>query len=609
MSRPRIVIVGGGFGGVTLAQHLERRLRETAELVLVSSENHLVFSPMLAEAVGRSISPLHIVVPGRQMVRRTRWITARVTEVDRERSRVHYISAGGERGELGYDHLVLDVGSLINLSDVPGLAAYAFPLKTLGDAAALGNTVIGRLEEASVEQDAAERRQLLTVIVIGGGFSGVEVAGQINELIERARRYYPTLKEERPRVILLHRGDRILPELNTRSLSEFAFAKLRQNGVDVRLQAEVIEITAGAARLRSGEVIEAGTVVCTVGTATHPLIRSLELPLERGRLPTEPDMRVRGTENIWALGDCAMIPNAYDGKPASQTAQFATRESKQLADNLSRVLRGEPTRPFSYRPLGLLASIGMQNAVAEILGFHISGFPAWFLWRGVYLFKLPSFARKLEVAIDWAWQIFFPPNIVQLQMERTQRVGRAHYAAGEYVFHRGTPGDRFYIIESGTAGVYLNEHDAPVSLLKAGDHFGEGSLLAPKGRGVHSASIKAETPLDLLTLSRDDFVRLSESFSILHKEVRRTLLARQNSEQVTELLRRTPELSSLKICDLMSSPALTLHTEQTLEQAVARFHEGKPGYPVVDREGALAGYSAGLSCTTRYSRCCHPPLR
>jgi NADH dehydrogenase len=189
-------------------------------------------------------------------------------------------------------------------------------------------------------------------------------------------------------------------------------------------------------------------------------------------------------------------------------------------------LRNQPARPFSYRPLGMLASLGRHNAVADIMGLKLSGFPAWFLWRGLYLAKLPTLRRKIEVAIDWAWQLLFPPNIVQLQLARTNRVGRAHYAAGEFVYHKGQPSDQFYVVESGTAGVYLDENAPPVVVLKPGDHFGEGALLSAEAAGVHAVSVKAETPLDLMTLGRDDFKRLSETLLVLRREIEQSLTSR-----------------------------------------------------------------------------------
>ncbi|HWL50880.1 MAG TPA: FAD-dependent oxidoreductase [Chthoniobacteraceae bacterium] len=420
-TRTKLVIIGGGFAGVTLAQQLERLLPEEAEIVVVSSENHMVFTPMLAEVAGRTISPLHVVVPGRQLTRRTRWLVARVTAVDRDAREVHYTRMDGTAGSETYGELVLACGAAANLREIPGLAACGFPLKSVIDAIAIGNRLIGNFETAATETDPAIRQRLLTTVVIGGGFSGVELAGNISDLTDSIRCFYPELKHETPRIVLLQRGDHIVPELQARALSEFALDKLRQNGIDVRLKSEAKEVTPTSVTLASGEVIETGMIICTVGTQTHPLVTSLDLPLERGRLKTDPDMKVSGADHLWALGDCALIANAYNDRPSPSTAQFAVQQAAQLAANLARFCEGRPTRPFSYRPRGMFASIGHHNAVAEIYGVKISGFVAWFLWRGLYLFKLPTLKRKIDVAINWAVSIPFPPNIVQLQRPMRDR--------------------------------------------------------------------------------------------------------------------------------------------------------------------------------------------
>jgi NADH dehydrogenase len=589
MSKRRVVIIGGGFGGVTLAQRLERKLSSEIEIVLISSENHFVFTPMLAEAVGRSISPDHVVVVGRQMVRRTIWLTVQVTDIDLQSNRVSYASAGGERAALTYDHLALACGSVVNMNMAPGLAAYAYPLKTLGDAIYLGNDLIMRAEEAAVETDPVRRRRLLTVVIIGGGFSGVEVAGEIAEVADVTRRFYPTLKDERPRILLLQRGDYLIPEMNAPSLSTFACDKLRKAGVDVRLNSSAQEITAAGVRLTSGELIEAATVVSTVGTAPNPLIEKLGLPLEHGRLVTNPDMSVKGAANVWALGDCAIIPNAYDHKPSPPTAQFAMRQAKQLAANLLRMFKGQATKPFSFKALGMLASLGNRNAVAEILGIRISGFIAWVLWRGIYLSKLPSFARKLEVVVDWTWKALFPPNIVQLPLSRTGSVGLARYASGEFIFHKGDPASSLFVIQSGTAGVYLDESSSPIVVLKAGAHFGEESL-TPHGQGPHLFSVKAETPLDLITLRRDDFERLAQSDAKLRKGLRSASAALKGYEGLMARVKENPLLASIKVAEVMTSPAETLSSNSSLAEAIARFDGGRPSYPVVDESGRLKGY-------------------
>ena len=421
MSSQRIVIVGGGFAGVTLAQRLERVLPGEIEIVLLSSENHFVFTPLLAETAGREISPLHVVISGRQMVRRANWLTAEVTEVDRASNQVCYVTRGGERGTVSYDHLVIACGSVVDFSAVPGLSSYAYPLRTLGDAVFLSNDLIGRLEEAALHPDWSERQRLLTLVVIGGGFSGVEIAGSLSDLMERTRQFYPQLHDVEPRIVLLQRAERIVPEFASESLSDYALSKLRSHGIEVYLNVGAEAVTARGVTTSQGEHIPAGTVVCTVGNASNPLLGTLDLPLERGRLRTEPDMRVAGCSNVWALGDSAVVPNAATGRRSQPTAQFATRQARQLADNLVCVVKGRPTRAFSFKPLGMMAAIGRHNAVAEVMGLRLSGLVAWMFWRSVYLAKMPTVHRKVEVALDWTQSIFFPPNVVQLQLTRTLR--------------------------------------------------------------------------------------------------------------------------------------------------------------------------------------------
>jgi NADH dehydrogenase len=416
----RIVIVGGGFAGVALAQHLEHLLPKQVEIVVLSAVNHLVFTPMLPEVVGRTVSPLDVVVAGRQMTRRTKWLEARVSRIDHKKSEAKYLRNDGTTASLRYTHLVLACGSTANLREIPGVGSRGYALKTVVDAIVMGNDLIGNFEAAATEPEPRERRRLLTVVVIGGGFSGVETAGHIADLMRTMRRFYPELKKDPPRVVVLHKGESLLPELNHKSLSEFTLRKLVQNGVEVRLKTAVRKADSTAVYPVSGERIETGMIVCTAGTQTNPLIKSLRLPLEKGRLIADPDMKVKGTRNLWTLGDCSLVPNAYDGKPCPATAQFALQEARQLAQNLQSVLRNISTKPFYFRPRGILASIGHHNAVAVIYGVKLSGFIAWFLWRGVYLSKLPTLSRKMEVAISWFCSIPFPPNIVQLQLSPQQ---------------------------------------------------------------------------------------------------------------------------------------------------------------------------------------------
>jgi NADH dehydrogenase len=509
--RKNIVIVGGGFAGVDCARYLERRLPDGWDLILLSRENHIVFTPLLAEVVGASISPLHVVWPIRQRLRRTICRTVTVTRINLDAHRVEYRADGGTPAEQSYEHLVLACGSMVNMNMMPGLAAHAFPLKTLGDAFTLRNHLIQQLERAEVETDPERRRHLLSIAVIGGGFSGVEVGGEIFDLLAASRKYYPSIGADEFRVVLLHSPKRLLPEM-PEALAEFARVRMQARGIDVRLGVRAQAVTDAGVHLADGGFIAAGTIVCTIGSIANPLVAESGLPLDRGRIRTEADMRVAGHTNVWALGDCAVVPNAYDGQPSPPVAQFAVRQAKQLAANLRRAVLDQTTRPFSFRMLGSFAAIGHRKAVGRVLGLNFSGFLAWFLWRGIYLSKMPTFARRVQIAFDWAWELFFPRDIVQLSRRETERLPREHFEPGEFVFRAGDIGEKFYIIERGKAGVYLEGQLQPVAVLGPGDHFGERALVRTDRR---TASLRAEEPLDVLTIGRGPFQDLLAHMDIL----------------------------------------------------------------------------------------------
>jgi NADH dehydrogenase len=419
MNEPkRIVIVGGGFAGITLAEQLEHMLPPDWKLTLVSQENFITYNPLLPEVVGASIMPGHVVAPLRQMIHCSSVCMAQVSEIDLEGKVVHYLGEGS--GMLHYDQLVMAVGSHANLNLVKGMAQYALPLKTLGDALFLRNRIIARLEQAELQPDDAARRWLTSFVVIGGGFSGVETAGELIDFLVSSLRYYPRIRREDLRVVLLHSQDRLLPELSAK-LGEFAGRKMMMRGIEVRLNARATRIDDRAVTLGDGEIITAGTVVCTIGTMSNPLVSDLPLPMERGRIATNPDMSVPGFPGVWAAGDCAAVPNAMDGKTSPPTAQFADRQARVLARNIAASLCGKPTTAFRYQPVGQLSSIGHNKAVAEMFGLRISGFIAWLLWRGVYLLKIPTLARKARLFLEWNWAMFFPPDISHLGYRRTRR--------------------------------------------------------------------------------------------------------------------------------------------------------------------------------------------
>ena len=418
-----LAIIGGGFAGTTLARALERRLPAGWELLLVSEESYTTFNPMLPEALGASVFPEQVVAPIRQMLRRCRFVMGRVMRIDPgERSFVAATLAGEVR--FACDHLVLALGSRARLDLLPGMAEHALPLKTVGDAMHIRNTVLRRVARMELESDPHVRARLGHFVVIGGGFSGVETAGELADCLRGIASYYPRVEAAALRVTLLHDLAELLPELPP-ALGAAAARSLRRRGVDVRTRARAARISEHEVELADGAILQAATVICTVGTRANPLVEAAGFPLERGRIVTLPDFSVPGHEGIWALGDCAAVPNAHDARTAPPTAQFAVRQAHALAENVLASLHGAPTRAFRYRPRGAMAAIGHRKGVALVFGVPLRGLPAWLAWRAYYLSRMPTFGRKLRIFVEWTWGMFFPNDITHLRFERTRDLDRA----------------------------------------------------------------------------------------------------------------------------------------------------------------------------------------
>lgn len=418
-SKPtRIVIIGGGFAGVTTALQLERlvRRRDDVEITIVDQENFFTFTPLLPEVPSGSIQPKHIVFPLRALLKRTRVKQADVKAIDLKRRLVvaaHCGKCGSDIVE--FDQLVLALGSVPNYFGLSGVAEHALTIKSLNDATALHAHVIDRLEHADLQHDPAARRDLLTFVVAGGGFAGVETLAELNDFVRGARRFYPNVCDEDIRMVLVHSGGRILPEVS-QSLSAYALKKLRSRRVEVLLETRVRSCDADRIQLSSGEELPAGAFVWAAGTAPSPILDRLDLPRTKsGRVDVDPTMAVKGRPGLWAVGDSASIPDVVTGGLCPPTAQFALRQGRRLAKNIVAVMNGEPPQSLRFRTLGLLAGLGRRSAVAEILGLRFSGFFAWWLWRTIYLMKLPGFERKLRVALDWTFDLFFARDIIYLR--------------------------------------------------------------------------------------------------------------------------------------------------------------------------------------------------
>ena len=530
--RARIVILGGGFAGIYTAMELEKLMdgRDDFEVVLVNKENYFVFQPMLPEVISGTIGMLDVVSPIRRLLPRTDLRVREVESVDLERKLV--VCSPGFRAQphvIPYDHLVLGLGSVTDFRGLRGLPEHAFPFKNLGDALALRNHVIRALDEASIERDDERlRKQLLTFVVAGGGFSGVEVAAELNDFVRGVARNYPRIDAREIRIVLLHAGDRILPEV-AESLAVFAQKILVKRGVEIRLNTMLDAASGDDAILKGGETIPTKTLVSTVPSFPHPLLEGLPLAKGRnGKLFSTKYLHVEGRTDVWALGDCAIVP-MVDGNPSPPTAQHAIRQGATAAHNIVATVRNHSLRTFEFTGLGKMGSLGHRSAIAELPGgVKLSGILAWLMWRAIYLMKLPGMGRRLRVASAWFLDLFLAPELVQLKLGGSGGVSQEHFEPGQDVFRQGDLGDRVYIILSGAAEVWRTGEGTQPQLarLGPGDWFGEMALLNQTTRG---ATVRCVEAMDALTLPKRDFTVLAANLPDLRQSFERVMQARRRA--------------------------------------------------------------------------------
>jgi len=425
--KTRIVILGGGFGGLYTALEIERTLARDpdVEVTLVNHDNFFLFTPMLHEVAASDLDMTHIVNPIRKLLKRVQFLQGDVEEISLARKAVE-VSHGSDhhRHVLEYDHLVIGLGNITNYYNLPGLEEHSLTMKSLGDAIYLRNRLIQNLEEADFECTGA-RGRLLAVVVAGGGFAGVETVAGINDFLREAVSFYGNLREDDLRMILVHSGDVILPEVNPK-LGAYAGKKLIERGVEVRLNTRVLGYRNGAVALSDGSIVPAQTLVWTAGTAPHPIIETIPCRKDRGRIAATELMEVPEWPGVWAIGDCASIPDPRTGKPYPPTAQHALRQGRVLARNIAASIRGGSGKPFVFSTLGQLAAIGKRTGVAQIFGFNFSGFVAWWLWRTIYLSKLPRLEKKCRVALDWSLDLLFSKDLVQFTTVRGDSMQRTN---------------------------------------------------------------------------------------------------------------------------------------------------------------------------------------
>src|SRR5262252_5819909 len=532
-ARQRILVVGGGFGGSATVRALHKVLhgRPDIAIALVNQENYAVFQPMLAEVISGTISPLNTVTPIRDLCPGATLYVRTVERIDLDH-KVIITSQGLRPGPsvLPYDYLVLALGTLDNFGVVRGLQEHGLHFKTLGDALVVRNRLIHLLEEADSEPDAARRRRMLTFVMAGGGFSGVEAIAEVNDFVRDVARRYPHVAPAELRVILVHAGPCILPELPA-SLSRYAQTRLTRRKVEIRLQTRLAAVTADEAHLSDGSVLPTKTVIATIGATPNPVLLALPCQKERGRLVVNAALEVPEYPGVWALGDCAHILDHKTGQPCPPTAQYAVREGMRVAKNIVAAIEGTTPRPFAFADWGMMSALGHRAAVGQVLGIRVSGWPAWVLWRAVYWSKLPGVTRKVRIALDWFCRVLLSRDYAQLNVAPSERISREHFEAGEVIVRQGDPGDLMYIMIDGKVDVVQQQAEGGervVATLTQGDWFGEMALFTEEPR---SATVRTRTPVNVLAVDRRTFQTLVAHLAPLRDAFERLMQHRAAADQ------------------------------------------------------------------------------
>ncbi len=517
--KKKVLVLGGGFGGVFAAKALDKLGRGQIEVELVNNNNYFVFQPLLPEVAASSINSADAVVPLRQLMSKVQVRQARVMGIDFAKKTATVMQGARMTPvDLEYDEVVLALGTGVDLERIPGMADHALTMKDLTDAQILRTHVIGCLETADVTSDPEVKQQLLTFVVVGAGFSGVETVAEMRELIRRALPYYHNIKPDEIRMHLIEFAPRILPTFPA-DLAEYATKQLGKQGIEVLTSVGTKSATSTGVELTDDRIIQASTIVATIGNGPHPLVSLLGLDMQWGRIKTDRFMRVPGQDNVWALGDAALIPlvdNPTEDPAdfATQTAQFAVREGDQLARNIAAKLNDKELTQFEYKSKGSLASLGMSKAVADVYGMKLSGTFAWLLWRGFYLSFLPGFSAKFRVGVNWLLNSIMPPNIVQLRMP-PPATRYIHFWKGDKVFEPGMLIDGFYTVISGSFKLTIDNPDTDEHFEKVfgpGEHFGERVLVRSE---LRTGLVQALEDGLLLFIAQKDFTRFARAFPIL----------------------------------------------------------------------------------------------
>jgi NADH dehydrogenase len=526
MAAMRVLCLGGGYAAMYLASTMASAIRRgEVELTIVSRENFHTFHGFIAEMLSGRIQPLSLLSPARRLFPPATFLCAEVESIDVEAKRVQVARrVDGKQYQLDYDHLVIALGAVDDLSRYPGVAEHTQKLKTFGDCFRVRNHLITMLEMAELETDPEERKRLLTFTVIGGGYGGIEVASELQEFFRNvAGKEYPRLRQDEIRVAVVHSGDRILPELLSIQPKLVAYAEkyLRGSGLEIHTGKRIVSATPEEAILSDGTHIATRTIISSAGNAMPPVLKDLPFERdERGRIRVDEELRVLGRNDVWAAGDCAAMPHPGGGTcPA--VAIYAMTGGRQIALNIQRLHRSKPPKPFRFSGLGDACALGNRTAVTHVWGVRFYGFPAWVVWRSFFLFFVPTWDRKLRILMDWLLTPVFGREIVDVRTDEPHGVRSMLFEPGQAIIRQGEVGRAMYVLWKGTAEVvHTDEHGTETVLtsLGAGDHFGEVAVFQNRRR---TATVRAVTRVEVLSIGRAEALALSSAVLPFGEVVRR----------------------------------------------------------------------------------------
>ena len=433
-NRPHILVVGGGYVGMYTALGLQRKLRRRVRITVVDPRSYMTYQPFLPEAAAGSLEPRHVVVPLRKVLKHCNVITGEVRSIHHATKTVNIDPEAGAPYDLQYDVLVVALGAVSRTLPIPGLADAGIGFKQVEEAIALRNHVLDRLDVAASTTDEAVRRRALTFVFVGGGFAGVEALGELENMAQYARRYYPQIGPHDMRWVLVEAAGRILPEVGP-EMGVYTVEELSKRGIEIRLETRLESCVDGHVVLSKGRPFEADTIVWTAGVKANPVLANSDLPLDdRGRVRCLPEMRIDGLDDAWAAGDNAAIPDLTADQPGVMTApnaQHAVRQAKLLAKNIVASMNGRFPKPYQHKYIGSVASLGLYKGVAHTYGIKVRGFPAWFMHRTYHMSKMPTFNRKVRVLVDWTMALLFRREVVTLGRTRMPREDFRRAAASD----------------------------------------------------------------------------------------------------------------------------------------------------------------------------------